>query len=399
MQGNFDSLDTKNGEFQEIISKDSYVKEWKLGHFQKLIFANKLKEMKEVVMAYALGILSYKNLLLNRIKDSENVPEVRMPVGFLYAKGCIKKWLKENEISVENLPDKPFQASLTKLPNEIVLEIDIDDKEKREKEYRALKKALYKLGIDKYLVIFSGSKSLHYHIFIRPDGLTLKELEYLKTSLADFISFFIKIDRQVTHMNLPARMPFTWHPDTGNLALIVYPSEMAAKLIDLLSAYKFDEIKRFLIFNVPNYIKSLEVFPKVFNKWLEEFRAKQEEKRKTSYARFVKGKLPKLYNSILNEVWADGKKRMICLLFCLAKKIGIKKEQFEKDVKEWIEKQNWRRNSDKTICLGILRCYLRWWDNYNWSWYGFLKKHLLGKDFDEKDKMLKILESLNIKIK
>jgi len=119
-----------------------------------------------------------------------------------------------------------------------------------------------------------------------------------------------------------------------------------------------------------------------------------------AYQRRGKGsRLSELYYRVLNEQWEDGKDRLLMILFSLAKKLNLNVEQFEQDVKDWLQKQPWDSERQRKKREATFDWLLRVYDKKEYSYKWAIKQFLEAEDIEDKakEKFMKILEDLKIK--
>jgi hypothetical protein len=135
------------------------------------------------LVKYIKFLIRYKDSVVSRMSES-NVNPLRLSIGLPGSKRKILEWIDEQrlrEMSEEELErylsEKwVAQASMTKLPNELVLEVDLEDESQAKINNIVLERCLADMGL-KYLSIHTGGKSIHYHILIKPDGLSYQQLK------------------------------------------------------------------------------------------------------------------------------------------------------------------------------------------------------------------------------
>jgi len=237
-----------------------------------------------------------------------------------------------------------FSISQTLLPNEIVLEIDKDD---NYEQTQILKFYLDFLGM-KYIPIYSGGNSIHFHVlFSRP--LHPAEKNALKSFFSERVSY--GFDEHGFWTNHPWRLPFTYHPETKNKAMIIVTKneELDSMLKELVEKKSPEILEKF-----ENDIDLL------LNKM--NIKVKKEEKKETNpesikmkiEIRDRSSNLKKAFEELKSLNISDGRYRVLLILTCLAKKMNMNPLEFEKEITEW-----WQRNyGDKK------QSFLRNWIKY-----------------------------------
>lgn len=350
------------------------------------------------LVKYMKFLVRYKEDVISRMSDATGVKPLRFPIGQTGSKSKILEWLdeefvkskSENELKQYLMDKWVMQVSATKIPNELVIELDIEDEAKAKINYLVLERALRDLNL-KYIAVYTGGKSIHYHIYIKPDMKSYTELKKAKAKIVEFIKDFVEgLDLQVTHDTTPARIPYTVHPETLNKVSFVNH-----QVLNNIPLEWWDE-------KALEFYKKLEVNveykenhkPRLL---VDKFNIYKLSK---AYQRRGKGsRLSELYYRVLNEQWEDGKDRLLMILFSLAKKLNLNVEQFEQDVKDWLQKQPWDSERQRKKREATFDWLLRVYDKKEYSYKWAVKQFLEAEDIEDKakEKFMKILEDLKIK--
>ena len=343
--------------------------------------------------AFVFGYLKYAEIVKKRIVDPENV---KIRVALQQFNGKYLKWLNEEEIKKMGFEEfyKTYSAvipalHITKLPNHIVLELDIQDPNKAKQEYETLEKFLQNEKI-KAIKIFSGNKSIHYHIFFDPTGKSTKELKGIREALIKFFNeFFAGFDIHSAKDTTPIRVPFSLNLKSNNYAYFVEPSYLNEKPFDF-----FLEKIANVFLEYENDISELE--PK-----LKHNNAKIVTEKKEYYYPLIlknresnipknglKRKLYKLYEEIKQIKIEDGRDRVLMILFTIANFLNLPPEKFAKDIEEWAKLVEWKeykwRSWPRYYEEGRYRD--KWGKNWRWAIKEFLKSSDIDKESYEKIK-------------
>jgi len=345
---------------------------------------------------YMKFLIRYKDDVVSRMKDAKDVLALRFPIGKLGDKKSIIEWLEED--FVRNTPEEELvryleskdvsQASATKLPNELVLELDIEDEAKAKLNYLMLSRSLDDMKM-KYLAIYTGGKSIHYHIYLKPDGKEYLELRKIKARIVEYVKDYVEgLDLHVAHDTTPARLPFTLHPKTLKKCVFVNH-----EILNNLEPSWWDDHALNFFRGLENEVEYKEEKPELDVKGYNVYSLQRR------YGKRSKSKLAELYYRILSEQWEDGKDRLLIILFCLAKKIGLSAEQFQKDILDWFDRQQWGSLSNRRKREASLNWFVRNYKEKNYGYKKFIKEFLTSSDIAEESrkKMAKILDELKIK--
>jgi len=275
------------------------------------------------------------------------------------SKKKVVKWIDEDEFlnfeRLKELVDTKMIASIdsTLLPNEIVLESDIEGQNTSFSVFNLTRKILQKLKL-KYIMVFSGNKSVHFHIFLKE--YDINKLRRIKNALYNYLKEKIpSLDPFGFKENHPYRLPFSLHPETLKTAEI---------LLDDYSSKYFNN-KMIVESEVPEQIL------KMLNKQEEEIIIVSRTNKKS--------KLYELYKEILQTKIDDGRDRVALILFTVASFLNISKEEFERDFKFWAERNEWKEYRVRWFIEAYKEKEKYYW-NKNWRWA--IKQFLQSSDIE-----------------
>lgn len=343
---------------------------------------------KNLALAYnfLIGLIKYKERVLERLKEKVEW-KLRIPLQDL--KGKFLEWVNEEEFlkrGKELLETKAVVGlHCTKLPNQLVVELDLEDREKALEWYGKLFEWLEKVKKWKYLPIFSGNKSIHIHLFFNPSGLTIQDLrnykEYMANSLAKILPGF---DIHITKDTTPFRLPGSWHHKSYKYAELVYCEFTSGIIKKEPEWFSSEEFVNYLI-SLENKIGSLPSSKKTVK---EKENYSEWRLRKMHIKR--KGKLFDVYNELLKTEVSDGRDRILMILFTIANTLDIPPERFSEDLTKWANLCDWKGYRWRNWIDYYKEKRYPWRNNWVWA----IKEFLNAKDMEKKEweKVYKILK-------
>ncbi|RUM31287.1 MAG: hypothetical protein DSY42_03050 [Aquifex sp.] len=257
---------------------------------------------------------------------------------------------------MKELIDRYMIASVdsTLLPNEVVIETDYESGVLKDSLFELVRKYLQILNL-KYVMVFSGNKSIHFHVFFKNyNPLELRKIKenfynYLREKIPGLDSFGFK-------ENHPYRLPGSMHPETMKKASI---------LVDEYSSRYIEN----------GFVVESEV-PKVLLEW---------KKGRTNETIPLlpdsgkgRGKLRQLYKELLNVTVNDGRDRVLMILVTIAKFLRIPPPQFAKDLERWARLNGWKEYRWRNWIKYYEEGRYSWMKNWRWA----IKEFLTAKDIE-----------------
>ena len=320
------------------------------------------------IYTFSEKLIEYKN---KHFKESYKIRFVVFRVG---SKKNVVGWFDEDVFLRsfdEFVREDPFVAgvSYTLLPNEFVIETDV--------EGQIINRSFYKLVIDelerrkwKYYMVYSGGKSVHFHVLINPKTYNndINKLRQVKQKIYEDLKKTIPNIDPFGFKEHPYRIPGSKHPETRKLSEI---------LIDLHDYYKnvphsFEKLENDISINIDD--KQKHINPKSLI--LINTNNTRNVMREGQY----KNILYNLYQDLLNLQITDGRDRVLLMIYTIANTLGIDTEQFSRDLQNWATKNDWKEYRWKRwIDYYKEKRYTSTWGK-NWRWA--IKNFINSKDIE-----------------
>lgn len=310
-----------------------------------------------------LQVYNYaKQFIEYRKKYFENY-KLRFVLTKYGGKNRVFKWIDEDEFLDF---DKTFSLiednniisiSMTALPNELVLESDSE--EFNESVNKLLLEELKAMNL-KFWVIYSGGKSLHFHILFKRDYLSI--LEKVKEELINYLKIRVPgLDISGKSYNHPWRLPFTYHPETGKKAELVINIEKNLENME-------NDVPGFILEKIKNNKKEIKI-----NKVVNVANVKGSG---------IRSKLYDLYNELIRIQIEDGRDRLMMIIVTLAKYLNIDSTKFAEDLENWAKLNDWKEYKYRNWIKYYQEDRYKWMKNYRWA----IREFLEASDISEEDK-------------
>jgi len=316
----------------------------------------------------------------------------------------------DKEKAWEMIQSEPvIGISATLLPNEIVIEsdVDIDLKTEEGKAFlvrftESLSEFLYKtLGL-KHYPVYSGRRSVHFHIYL--DSTNLDEIRAMKQALMQFIkenglTTMMGIDIMGLHSTHPFRVIYSYNPKVFNDGLGIVVEEEVRDIEDPM-------IREIILESLKAKGKVLPIVTKTTLPFLDEWYnddlpniEKLLSKPKLNWQKYLHPQLPKLkterkiplalegvtrrkwngngksYAKLRGELYArliglpieDGRNRVMLALLSLAIYNRKNPEKVAIDIEQWVEFVNWKEKSTARKFVEYYKQLYELLQKHNWD--------------------------------